>query len=207
MARARLCKTNVRARGCHSAWDALRSRAGALCMHRRRRLDGQWHLRHRWPGMVQAARVRESAVPLQQSAKPRACVHTRCQAAVRPLSCPGAARPGGRPGWNSVVVPHCDSVGITARPWCPQDYFMRFTLDTFATIGFGKPLHAIEQDDLQFNKAFDYVRAMCLAEHARSLSTWLLADPNVDIASHLQGLVVAPVSQRQGWLTDCAVAG
>lgn len=89
----------------------------------------------------------------------------------------------------------CRWVGVVARVlvgWCKhvcgmmldiewsrhwQDYFMRFTLDTFANIGFGKPLHAIEDESSVFNNAFDYVRgargtdtAVLLNSHARALS-------------------------------------
>eukprot|EP01102_Stenamoeba_stenopodia_P016561 TRINITY_DN57_c0_g1_i1.p1 TRINITY_DN57_c0_g1~~TRINITY_DN57_c0_g1_i1.p1 ORF type:complete len:496 (-),score=123.72 TRINITY_DN57_c0_g1_i1:44-1531(-) len=39
-----------------------------------------------------------------------------------------------------------------------QDYFMRYTLDSFSEIGFGVQVKSIDQDDNRFQTAFDYVQ-------------------------------------------------
>eukprot|EP01104_Vermistella_antarctica_P019335 TRINITY_DN7534_c0_g1_i1.p1 TRINITY_DN7534_c0_g1~~TRINITY_DN7534_c0_g1_i1.p1 ORF type:complete len:565 (-),score=91.39 TRINITY_DN7534_c0_g1_i1:30-1577(-) len=39
-----------------------------------------------------------------------------------------------------------------------QDFFMRYTLDSFGEIGFGVQLNAIDQDVNEFQQAFDYVQ-------------------------------------------------
>jgi hypothetical protein len=58
-------------------------------------------------------------------------------------------------GVNDPTSPYATS-GIDV-----QDYFLRFTLDSFSHIGFGFDMHSICAESNKFATAFDYVQSRC----------------------------------------------